>query len=132
MAPATAQKTANGRFIFNHLTPVCVAGRAPAGKSKKTKRNRPAPRPHTVRRLHTAGLTNPFLSFRLRRMLSIAKTAQNAPTESLYAIRTGRVCATKVVAKGCAPATENHGRTCNHDESTYFGPKNSPRARARE
>ena len=62
----------------------------------------------------------------------MAKTAQNAPTESLYAIRTGRVCATKVFAKGCEPATKNHGRTCYHDESTYFGLKNSHRARARE
>ena len=42
------------------------------------------------------------------------------------------VCATKMVVKGCALATENNERTCHHDESTYFGLKIIPRARARE
>ena len=91
-----------------------------------------APLHYTVRRLHRAGPTSPFLSPCLREMHTKRKTVQNAPTESLYAIRTGRVCATKVATKGRTPATENRKHPLFPVESTYFGLKNSPHARARE
>ena len=74
---------------------------------------RPAPIHHTTRTV-AQGRAYESVSLALpTRMHTKRKTAQNAPTESLYAIRTGRVCATKVATKDSTRRPRTANITCS-------------------